>query len=223
MQDLNKVTVIIPAFNEEENIGQVIEKIKDSDNLDEIIVVDNASTDRTAQIANEHNVKIVFCKDRGKGYAMQAGLYEARNGIVVFLDADVKNYGKDVINILTYPIINKKADFVKSTFNRKKGGKVTELVTKPMLNILYPDMYKFSEPLSGMIESKKSILEKLQFEKDYGVDIGILLDVIEMKIKIEEINIGDIENLSHTCKTTETMQKMSTEIIRAILKKYRKE
>ena len=80
-------------------------------------------------------------------------------------------------------------------------------------------MYKFSEPLSGMIASKKSILEKLEFEKDYGVDIGILLDIIKMKLTIEEVNIGKLKNLSHMAKTQEWMSKMSTEIMRAILKR----
>lgn len=219
MELSNKVTVIIPAFNEEENLAQVIEDIKNDEILDEIIVVDNASTDNTAKVAKQCNAKVVFCEKQGKGYAMEKGLHEAKNEIVVFLDADVKNYDKNVLSILANPIINEEADFVKSTFNRKEGGKVTELVTKPMLNILYPNIYKFSEPLSGMIAGKKSILEKLEFEKDYGVDIGILLDIIEMGKNVQEVNIGTIENLSHICKTTERMQKMSTEIMKAILKR----
>lgn len=221
MEDLEKVTVIIPAHNEEKNIAQVIEEIKNSKNLDEIIVVDNVSTDETAKVSKEHGASVVFCENKGKGYAMEKGLQVAKNEIVVFLDADVKDYDRDVVGILSKPIIEKEADFVKSTFNRKEGGKVTELVTKPMLNILYPDMYKFSEPLSGMIAGKKSMLEKLQFEKDYGVDIGILLDIIEIKAKVKEVNIGTIENLSHLCKTTERMQKMSAEIMRAILKRIK--
>lgn len=219
MKPSNKVTVIIPAFNEEKNLGQVIEDIKNNEILDEIIVVDNASTDNTAQIAKQYDAKVVFCEDKGKGYAMEKGLQEAKNEVIVFLDADVKNYDRNVLAILANPIIQKEVDFVKSTFDRKEGGKVTELVTKPMLNILYPNMYKFSEPLSGMIAGKKSMLEKIEFEKDYGVDIGILIDVIEMGAKVKEVNIGTIENLSHICKTTERMQKMSTEIMRAILKR----
>lgn len=221
MQPLNKVTVIIPAFNEEKNLGQVIKDIKNYEILNEIIVVDNASTDNTAQVAKQCGAKVVFCEDKGKGYAMEKGLKEAKNEIVVFLDADVKNYDKNVLGILANPIIQEEVDFVKSTFNRKEGGKVTELVTKPMLNILYPNMYKFSEPLSGMIAAKKSMLEKIEFEKDYGVDIGILIDIIEMGAKVKEVNIGTIENLSHICKTTERMQKMSTEIMRAILKRIK--
>ncbi len=219
MQNTNKVTVIIPALNEEKNIGKVIDKIRNSKNLDEIIVVNNASTDNTAEVARQHNAKVVFCENKGKGYAMEKGLQEAKNEIIVFLDADVKNYNENIVDILIEPIITKEVEFVKSTFNRKEGGKVTQLVTKPMLNILYPNMYEFSEPLSGMIASKKSTFEKVQFEKDYGVDIGILLDFVKMNVKIEEVNIGDVENLSHICKTNDRMQKMSTEIMKAILKR----
>lgn len=219
MEKVNKVTVIIPALNEEKNIGKVLEVINKDKNVDEIIVVDNASIDKTANIAEKHGAKVSFCEHKGKGYAMEKGLQEAKNEIVVFLDADVKNYNKNIIDILIKPIVENEADFVKSSFNRVEGGKVTELVTKPILNILYPNMYKFSEPLSGMIAGKKSMLENLQFEKDYGVDIGILLDMIKMNAKVKEINIGTIENLSHLCKTTDRMQKMSTEVMKAILKR----
>ncbi len=108
-----------------------------------------------------------------------------KNEIIVFLDADIENYRKDIIEILAKPLIEGKVDFVKSTFQRK-GGRVTQLVAKPLLNILFPEMYKFSEPLSGMVTGKKSILERVKFEKDYGVDIGILLDMLNMKCTIEE-------------------------------------
>ena len=83
-------------------------------------------------------------------------------------------------------------------------------------------MYKFLEPISGMIASKKSILEKLVLEKDYGVDIGILLDVINQGYTVKEVNIGEIDNLSHNNKTNLTMSKMSTEILSAIFKRMPK-
>ena len=83
-------------------------------------------------------------------------------------------------------------------------------------------MYKFLEPISGMIASKKSILEKLVLEKDYGVDIGILLDVINQGYTVKEVNIGEIDNLSHSNKTNLTMSKMSTEILSAIFKRMPK-
>jgi len=216
---MKNISVIIPAYNEEKTIGQVIDIINKSDKNCEIIVVDNCSTDNTAELAMQKEAKIVYCNKRGKGYAMEVGLKEARNEIVVYLDADIVDYKEDLIDILVEPIVKGKADFVKSTFERTKGGMVTEISTKPLLNILFPEMYPFSEPLSGMIAGKKSILEKIEFEKDYGVDIGIIIDLTKMNVKIEEVNIGKIENMSHLLKTTESMRNMSLQITKTILKK----
>lgn len=214
----NKISVIIPAYNEEKSIEEVIKISKNSKYVDEVIVVNNLSEDNTEELAKKAGAKVVNCSKRGKGYAMEIGLKEAKNEIIVFLDADV-HYNKNIIEQLTSPLIEGNVDFVKSTFDRKEGGKVTALVVKPMLNILFPDMYKFSEPISGMIATKKTLLEKVEFERDYGVDIGILLDMIKMHVTIQEANIGPIENLSHIGKTTTTMTNMSTEIMKAILKR----
>lgn len=219
---MNNISVILPAYNEEENIGEVIDKVKNSKINSEIIVVDNCSTDRTVEIAQSKGVIVVSCMNKGKGYAMERGLQESKNEIVVFLDADVVDYNDTIIENLVTPIVERNVDFVKSSFNRTTGGKVTQLVTKPLLNILFPEMYEFMEPLSGMIAGKKSILSKLEFEKDYGVDIGILLDLIQMKATIEEVNIGQIHNLSHSCKTIESMQTMATQVMKAILKRQKK-
>ena len=214
---MKKVSVIIPAFNEQRSIKKVIKLVKNYEKVDEIIVVDNNSTDDTALLAEGEGAKVVFCKQQGKGYAMEMGLNEAKNEIVVFIDADINNYSKDVIEKLAEPIINEEADFVKSLFERT-GGRVTELVAKPLLDILFPEIYKFSQPLSGMIAGKKSLLSKIEFEKDYGVDIGILLDMISMNVVIKEIHIGQIKNQSQQWKNLENM---SREVMNAIIKRYR--
>ena len=133
--------------------------------------------------------------------------------------SDILNYNESIVDTLSSPIINGEADFVKSTFDRTTGGTVTKIVVQPLLNILYPDLYKFQEPISGMIACKKSILEKIKFESDYGVDIAIVLDLYNMGVKMKETNIGEILNMSHKNKTTETMAKMSYEIMKAIIKK----
>ena len=213
------ISVIIPAHNEEERIGQVIDKLKETKSNIEILVIDNCSTDKTSDIAIEKKVRLVHCNSQGKGYAMEEGLKAAKNEIVVFLDADIADYHTNLIHLLIDPIIERDVDFVKSTFERTKGGLVTEIATKPLLNILFPELYPFSEPLSGMIASKKSVLEKLEFEKDYGVDIGIVIDIMNLKLTTEEVNIGKIENMSHLLKTTDSMKNMSTQIMRAILKR----
>lgn len=212
---MKNLSVIIPAFNEQKNIKKVVRLVKKSGNVDEIIVVDNNSTDATAILAEKEGAKVVFCKEQGKGYAIEKGLQEARNEVLVFIDADINNYSKDLIKTLSEPIINNEVDFVKSMFERT-GGRVTELVAKPLLDILFPEMYKFSQPLSGMIAGKKSMLSKIEFEKDYGVDIGIVLDMINMKAKIKEVYIGKIRNKSQQWKN---LDKMSREVMNAILKR----
>ena len=214
-----KVTVIIPARNEEKNIKNVIEIARRSLYTSEIIVVNNNSLDNTKYIAEKNGAIVIDCEEIGKGNAMKEGLKKASNEILVFLDADVLNYKDDIIELLTLPIIEEKAEFVKSTFNRITGGKVTEIAVKPLLKILYPNLYGFQEPLSGMIACKKAILEKVDFDSDYGVDIGIVLDIYNMKIKMKEVNIGEIINMSHEAKTTEKMQQMSYEVMKAIIKR----
>lgn len=216
---MDNISVIIPAFNEEISISKTIEIAKKSTKVNDILVINNLSTDRTEEIAKENGARVKRCNCQGKGYAMEEGIKYAKNNIVVFLDADVNYKNENIVNDLVKPIITQNADFVKSSFDRITGGIVTEVVVKPLLNLVFPDMYKFSEPISGMIAAKKTIFLDMILEKDYGVDIGILIDVIKKGYKVTEVNIGEIDNLSHTNKTNQTMSKMSTEIIKAILKR----
>ena len=209
------ISVIIPAFNEETNIEVVIKTTQKSEYVEEVIVVDNLSTDRTEEISLKEGAKVVKCNMQGKGYAMEKGVEVAKSDIIVFLDADIPCYSEDVVHLLAKPIIENDVDFVKSTFDRE-GGRVTELVAKPVLKLLFPELQYISQPLSGMIAGKREIFEKLVFEKDYGVDIGILLDVANMECKMEQVDIGRVENNS---KDWKLLDKMSTEVMRAILKR----
>lgn len=216
---MKNVSVIIPAFNEEENIADTIKVAKKCTRVNEIIVVNNMCTDRTEEVSKENGAKVIKCETKGKGYAMEEGIKEAQNDIIVFLDADVKYENENVVATLLKPILTHNMDFVKSSFDRITGGIVTEVTVKPLMHLLFPNIYEFSEPISGMIASKKQVLEGMELEKDYGVDIGILIDVIEQGYKVTEVNIGKIKNMSHVNKTNETMSKMSKEIISAIIKR----
>ena len=142
------ISVIIPAYNEEENIKTVIDICKENKDVSEIIVVNNLSTDRTEEIARKDGAKVVFCGKQGKGYAMETGIEEAQNECIVFLDGDISDYADNVIYKLTEPIINRNVDFVKATFDRE-GGRVTELVAKPLLKLLFPEVTKYTQPLSA--------------------------------------------------------------------------
>lgn len=210
-----KISVVIPAFNEENNIGIVVNTAKKCKHVEEVIVVDNLSSDRTAEVALEAGAKVVKCDMQGKGYAMEEGIKTSKNEIIVFLDADIPTYAEDIITKLTNPIIENNIDFVKSTFYRE-SGRVTELVAKPMLKLLFHNLERYTQPLSGMIAGKKEIFQKLEFEKDYGVDIGILIDVANIGCEMEQVDIGKIENNS---KDWKGLDKMAIEVMKAILKR----
>lgn len=165
-----KCSVIIPAYNEEKTIANVIKLVKDnsSDIVDQIIVVDNASTDNTSREAKEAGATTIRCESKGKGYAIEEGIKYVKNNIIACVDADIDNYSNDLVHSLVNPIIKGQADFVKAMFERE-GGRVTELVAKPLLEIKFPEMHKFSQPLSGMIAGKKEFFKKIELEKDYGI------------------------------------------------------
>ncbi len=209
------VTVIIPALNEEKTIGQVINLVNASPLVNEILVIDDKSSDNTIRQARLPKVKIYTSPRLGKGGSMRDGLLLSGNEIIVFLDADILSYPENVIELLTAPLLNNEADFVKSSFSRQ-AGRVTELVAKPLLSLLFPDLVRFSQPLSGMIACRKSWMEKIDIENDYGADIGIMLDMHSLGARIVEVNIGYIEN---RMQSWEQLGKMSREVSKAILKR----
>ncbi len=209
------VSVIIPALNEEKTIRQVINLVSRSPIVDEILMIDDKSHDNTIKQSRLPKVRIYTSPIIGKGNSMRDGMLLAKNEIVVFLDADIVTYPENIAELLSAPILNDEADFVKSCFERQ-AGRVTELVAKPLLSILFPELTKFSQPLSGMIGARKSLLKKVDFENDYGVDIGILLDMHTMGARITEVNIGYIEN---RMQSWEQLGKMSREVSRSILKR----
>lgn len=209
------ITVIIPTLNEEEHIASVINFAKSQPNVTEVIVVDDKSLDRTVAIAQKNGAKIITSTKIGKGASMHDGVIYAANEIVVFLDGDIDPYPHYTIKLLTEPIIQEKVEFVKSSFSRN-AGRVTELVAKPLLSIFFPDLLAFSQPLSGIIAGKKSLFQQINFREDYGVDIGILIDMYQMKVRIKEVEIGYIENKS---KPWQALGKMSKEVAQAIIVK----
>lgn len=209
------LTVLIPALNEEKTIGQVIQHCLSEPAVSEVIVIDDRSEDNTIAVAQQAGAKVIISAARGKGISMKEGIAEASNEFIIFLDADIDPYPEGTIKNLFTPLFNNEADFVKGAFARN-AGRVTELVAKPLLTILFPGLSHFSQPLSGMIAGKKSFFKKIEFFNDYGVDIGILIDMYLMKARVIEVNIGYIENKS---KPWEALGKMSREVSRAIISK----
>lgn len=209
------ISVIIPALNEEKTIGNIVKFCLSDPLVAEVIVVDDKSTDHTAEVAAKNGAKVIVSDLRGKGISMKDGIRQAYNDLIVFLDGDIDPYPEKTIRNLADPIIDGSADFVKGAFARN-AGRVTELVAKPLLSILFPGLSHFSQPLSGMIAGKKSFFNKIEFINDYGVDIGILIDMHLMKARVTEVNIGYIENKS---KPWESLGKMSKEVSKVIIRK----
>ncbi|HZK97175.1 MAG TPA: HAD-IB family phosphatase [Prolixibacteraceae bacterium] len=209
------ITVIIPTLNEEEHIAGVVKFAKRQPNVSEVIVVDDKSLDKTVSIALQNGAKVITSTKLGKGSSMKDGILCAQNDIIAFLNGDIDPYPHYTIKLLTDPLIQDEAEFVKSSFNRN-AGRVTELVAKPLLSIFFPELLRFSQPLSWMIAGRKSLFMQLDFREDYGVDISILIDMYLMHVRVKEVEIGYLENKS---KPWQALGEMSKEVAQAIILK----
>lgn len=209
------ISVIIPTLNEEETIASVVDFAKKQAHVTEVLVIDDKSQDKTVSIAQKHGANILTSTKLGKGASMREGVQFAKNNILVFLDGDIDPYPHHTIRLLTEPILQGEVDFAKSSFNRN-AGRVTELVAKPLLSIFFPDLLSFSQPLSGMIAGRKDLFQQIDFRDDYGVDIGILIDMQLMNARMKEVAIGYIENKS---KPWQALGKMSKEVAQTIISK----
>ena len=207
------VSVIIPAYNEEKTVANVVKVVKSLNYIDEVIVVDDGSTDQTAQLALEAGATVInHIKNRGKGAAIQTGFKNSKGEIVVFIDADLHNLTKNQINNIIRPIMSGEADITKTKFKRE-AGRVTELTAKPLLNFFFPEI-KFDQPLSGQFAAKRSFLNKIKLEDDYGVDVGIVLDADVMGMKVKEVDIGKID---HVLSSLTELNIVANEVVRTIV------
>ena len=209
------LTAIIPALNEEFTIGKVVHFCINHPLINEVIVVDDKSEDNTASIAAEAGARVIISEVRGKGISMKDGVNAASNELFIFLDADIDNYPEETITLLSEPLLLDEADFIKGTFSRN-AGRVTELVAKPLLNIFYPGLAEFSQPLSGMIAGKKSFFKRIKFFNDYGVDIGLLIDMHNVRARIKEVCIGEVEN---DMQPLHSLGRMAKQVANAIFKR----
>jgi glycosyltransferase involved in cell wall biosynthesis len=209
------VSLIIPAYNEAPRIGKVLKNAKAVDEIKEIIVVDDGSTDGTDKVAKEFGADIIkHHKNLGKGEAIKTGISHAKKEILLFLDADLANMTPDKITALIRPILRNRADFVKASFGLKRG-RVTEFAIKPIMSVLYPGE-NFKQPISGQFAGRKRFFENINIEPKWGIDISILLDAIGNKERIVEVDLGE---LKHKARTPDEKAEMSQQVMETILKK----
>ena len=213
-KDFHQVSVVIPAFNEEKTIEHVINTVKQVSEIVQIIVVDDGSTDNTAGVvSNISDVSLIsHSSNKGKGSAMKTGLKKVTGDIVLFLDADLSEINSKQIKAIIQPILDNQADITKTKFKRE-AGRVTELTAKPLLNFFFPEL-SFEQPLSGQFAAVKTFLDKIDLEKDYGVDIGIVLDADALGMRIVEVDIG---NIVHQMSTLKELNLMANEVVRTIV------
>lgn len=146
---------------------------------------------------------------------MEDGTWAAQNEIVLFLDGDLSGLSDDLVPRMTTPLLEGKADFVKARFTRS-AGRVTILTARPLLLTFFPELAHIEEPLGGIIAARRSVFRNLRFETDYGVDVGLLLDVAATGATLEQVDIGYIE---HDSQTLDALGDMAKQVVHVILER----
>jgi phosphoserine phosphatase len=210
-------TVVIPALNEAARIGDVVRHVLADSATAEVIVIDDSSIDDTARLAREAGAEVITSTMLGKGASMRDGAGFARHDIVVYVDGDLAGLREGLVTALARPIARGEADFVKARFGRS-GGRVTELTARPMLQVFFPELARFAQPLGGLIAARRELLKTLPFEDGYGVDIGLLIDAQRAGARLREVDIGTLENDSQPLAD---LAAMANEVSRVIFSRAR--
>jgi glucosyl-3-phosphoglycerate synthase len=181
------ISVVVPARNEEETVGAIVRAVRRDlpDLVHEVVVVDDGSIDDTAAAALSAGALVVPASGGpGKGQAMTDGLAASRGDVVVFCDGDLYEFDSSFVPKLVTPLLEQPdVKFVKAVYRRPlgdrpdEGGRVTELVARPLLSLLFPQLEHVVQPLGGEYAGWRSVFGAVAFDDGYGVDVGILIDV----------------------------------------------
>jgi glucosyl-3-phosphoglycerate synthase len=191
------VSICLPARNEAETVGPIVatirgELVERHAVVDEILVMDDHSTDATARRARDAGARVVdaaavmpeYGEGHGKGEALWKSLFVSCGDVIAWCDSDIRDFDVHFITGLLGPLLSRPdLAFVKGHYERPLvdggpgGGRVTELVARPLLSLLFPHLAEIVQPLSGEYAGRRSLLERLPFVRGYGVDIGLLIDV----------------------------------------------
>ncbi|MDX2632210.1 glucosyl-3-phosphoglycerate synthase, partial [Streptomyces scabiei] len=227
------VSVVLPALNEEETVGDIVAIIRHDlmrqvPLVDEIVVVDSGSTDRTSQVAAAAGARVVHRDDilpripavPGKGEVLWRSLLVTRGDIVCFIDADLREFSSDFVSGIVGPLLTDPGvDLVKAMYDRPlgsaagQGGRVTELMARPLLNMHWPQLAGFVQPLGGEYAARRSLLERLPFPVGYGIELGMLVDALHL-VGLDALAQVDVGVRKHRHQDGAALGRMSAAIYR---------
>jgi glucosyl-3-phosphoglycerate synthase len=209
------VSVVMPARDEEATVGTITTAIRSAliqavPLVDEIIVVDSRSADGTAAAA------------RAAG-ALWAGLAVASGDVVAFIDADVEPFDPRFVTGLLGPLLTDPAiSFVKGFYHRPLtsggysepdgGGRVTELLARPLVNLFWPDLAGFVQPLAGEAAGRREVLDRVPFVSGYGVEIAMLVDLLGLA-GLDALAQVDLGERTHRNQSNEALGQMAAQIL----------
>jgi len=234
------ISVVLPARNEAGTVGIIVDELRREliervPLIDELVVMDSGSVDETAVVAAEAGARVVRQSDvlaplvdqPGKGEALWKSLYVTRGDVVVFIDADLEQFDPQFAVGLMGPLLaDPTVEFVKAFYDRPLqagqtilpagGGRVTELMARPLLNLHWPQLAGFVQPLAGEYAGRRSLLERVPFMSGYGVEIAMLVDVSELA-GLSAMAQVDLGSRRHRNSSDAALGQMAAQVYLALL------
>jgi glucosyl-3-phosphoglycerate synthase len=234
------ISLCLPTLNEEKTIGKEIVVFKSElmtryPLVDEIAIVDSGSKDRTRETAAAFGADVYLASDilpeagerRGKGENLWKAIYQLRGDLIVYVDADIKNIHPRFVYGLVAPLILRPdIHYVKAFYDRplavskgvrvSGGGRVTEILVRPLFSLYFPELTALIQPLSGEYAARRSILERLPFPIGYGVETSHLIDVYRL-LGLGAFAQTDLDQRVHRNQSTSDLGKMSFGILQTFL------
>jgi len=236
------ISLCIPTLNEAKTIGKEIilfrsELMQRMPLLDEIAVIDSGSADNTREIAASFGADVHLASDilpsvgenRGKGENLWKAIYQLSGDIIVYIDADIKNiHPRFVYGLVSPLVLRKEIQYVKAFYDRPLafsddirptgGGRVTEILIRPLFSLFFPELSGIIQPLSGEYAVRREVLENIPFPIGYGVETSHLIDVYA-QWGLEAFAQTDLDRRVHRNQQTIDLGKMSFGILQTFFRR----
>ena len=235
-----RVSLVVPARNEAATVGDVVTRVRSAlvdtvELLDEIVVIDSDSTDETYAVAEDAGATVHRAVEirpdlgtqPGKGEAMWKSLFVTTGDVLVFMDADLLDWDTHFVPGLLGPLLtDPSVELVKGFYERPmgsgdaavpfEGGRVTELVARPLIRLLFPELAGLHQPLAGEWAVRRSLFEQLRVPHGYAVELAALVDTQRSR-GIDAIAQVDLGTRAHRHQSLRDLSGMATQILAAAL------